>query len=172
MGVGATLTANAVGILTVDGVATVLNDVILVKNEVTSAYNGVYKVTTEGTAGVAYILTRAVEQDQPTEFIGASVFITAGGTLANTAWNCTTTVVTVGTTSVSFTQTASVNTYLASTGLQLIGNTFSITSVVATLTGVQTLTNKSLTAPIFTGVIDQGNGIVKISNGTSPVRTG
>lgn len=159
------------GILTVDGVATVLNNYILVKNEATPAYNGVYKVTTEGTAGVAFILTRAVEQDESVEFVGAYIFVTAGS-LAYTGWNCTSTVTTVGTTAVVFTQTSFINTYLAGTGLQLVGNTFSITSVVATLTGTQTLTNKSLTSPIMTGEVDQGGALVKVGSGSSPLRTG
>ena len=58
-GVGKTLTMNAVGILSVDGVNTVLGDRILVKDQVTGADNGIYEVTTEGTGGVAAVLTRA-----------------------------------------------------------------------------------------------------------------
>lgn len=57
-GVGATLTANAVGTLTIDTHQVLLNEYVLVKNEATSANNGYYKCTTEGTAGVAYVLTR------------------------------------------------------------------------------------------------------------------
>lgn len=63
-GVGATLTGNAVGILTVDGVNTVINDRILVKNQAAQDDNGIYKVTTEGTAGAAFVLTRATDFDQ------------------------------------------------------------------------------------------------------------
>src|SRR3972149_3276601 len=62
-GVGKTLTADAVGVLTVDGIATFLNDRILVKNQVTGANNGIYLCTTEGTAGVAFVLTRATDFD-------------------------------------------------------------------------------------------------------------
>ena len=42
-------------------------------------------------------------------------------------------------------------TYTAGTGLDLSGTTFNIDSTVATLTGSQTLTNKTLTTPAFTG---------------------
>ncbi len=62
-GVGKTLTASAVGILTVDGVALVLNDLVLVKDQANAVDNGLYKVTTAGTAGVAFILTRDTAMD-------------------------------------------------------------------------------------------------------------
>jgi len=78
-GVGKTLTANAVGVLTVDGVATVLNDRILVKNQVAGADNGIYKVTTEGTAGVAFVLTRATDCDTNAEVTaGTFTFLEEG----------------------------------------------------------------------------------------------
>lgn len=71
-GIGKTLTADAVGVLTVDSIATVLNDRILVKNEVTGSNNGIYKVTTEGTASVAYVLTRAADFDQAIDIEAAT----------------------------------------------------------------------------------------------------
>lgn len=78
-GAGKTLTADAVGILTIDGVATVINDRILVKNQVLGDDNGIYKVTTEGTAGVAFILTRATDFDVDAEVTaGAFTFIEEG----------------------------------------------------------------------------------------------
>lgn len=84
-GVGHTLTANAVGVLTVDGVASVLNDRILVQDQASADDNGIYLHTTEGTAGVAFILTRATDFDQATagEIVdGAGVNVTAGATNA------------------------------------------------------------------------------------------
>ena len=54
---------NAVGVLTVDGFATGLNDRVLVKNQVTGADNGIYRVTTQGTADVAAVLTRATDAE-------------------------------------------------------------------------------------------------------------
>src|SRR5688500_10866991 len=64
-GVGATLTADAVGILTVDGVALALNDRVFVLPAHAGANDraGIYALTTEGTAGVAFILTRATDFD-------------------------------------------------------------------------------------------------------------
>lgn len=58
-----TLTANAVGVLTVDGIAPLINERILVKNQVSKFQNGIYTLTTVGTGGVAFILTRATDAD-------------------------------------------------------------------------------------------------------------
>ena len=85
-GVGHTLTAQANNILTVDGVATALNDRILVKDE-DNENDGIYKVTTEGEAGVKYVLTRATDADQDAECVaGMYTFITAGDTLVGSSW--------------------------------------------------------------------------------------
>lgn len=46
-----TLTASSAGVLTIDGVATALNDRILIKDQSTGSNNGIYKVTTAGAAG-------------------------------------------------------------------------------------------------------------------------
>ncbi len=79
-GVGKTLTATAVGILTVDGVNLVLNDLVLVKNQVNAVDNGLYKVTTAGTAGVAFVLTRdtAMDATGAETTPGVTTAITAG----------------------------------------------------------------------------------------------
>jgi len=61
----ATLTANAFGVLTVDGVNVAVNARILVKDEGSpSAKNGVYRLSTLGTASVKWILTRTTDADQ------------------------------------------------------------------------------------------------------------
>lgn len=77
LGVGATITMSAAGILTVGGYNTVLNDIVLVKDETGSSapYNGLYKVTTAGTSTVAAVLTRNTDNDQAAEFVGKAVFV-------------------------------------------------------------------------------------------------
>lgn len=108
-GVGKTLTASAVGVLTVDGVATVLNDRILVKNQDSGSDNGIYKVTTEGTTGVAFVLTRAIDFDEDAEVTaGAFSFIEEGDTLADQGWVLTTNdPITVDTAALTFGQFSS-----------------------------------------------------------------
>ena len=108
-GEGKTLTMNAVGVLTVDGVATVLNDRVLVKNQVTGADNGIYKVTTQGTANVAAVLTRATDADQAAE-VTAGMFTFAEKGTANGDKGfvlITDDPITVDTTALAFSQFAS-----------------------------------------------------------------
>jgi hypothetical protein len=100
------LTAGSNGILAVDGVNTVLGDRILVKNQASDLQNGLYYVSTEGTAGVPYVLTRARDADQDYEITpGMMVTVEAGGTLADTVWTVTTdTAITIGSTAITFAQ--------------------------------------------------------------------
>jgi hypothetical protein len=122
-GVGATLTANANGALSVDSVAVAVGNRILVKNEATQANNGVYTVTQTGSAGAPYILTRATDFDTAgtgVDQIDAGDFflITAGSTLANTSWVQQTPLpITVGSTAIVFSQFGAPLTYSAGTGL-------------------------------------------------------
>jgi hypothetical protein len=138
-GVGATLTANANGALSVDSVAVVVGNRILVKNEVTQANNGVYTVTQTGSAGTPYILTRATDFDSAgtgVDQIDAGDFflITAGTTLANTSWVQQTPLpITVGTTALVFQQFGAPITYSAGTGLnESPAYTFNIANTAVT----------------------------------------
>ncbi len=126
-GVGKTLTMNAVGILTVDGVATVLGDNILVKDQVDPINNGVYTVTTEGTAGVAAVLTRRTNYDQDAEVLLGTMFGVSQGTQAGTVWvMISPDPVVVDTDPILFTYFLTGATYSAGTGLTLGGNTFAV----------------------------------------------
>ena len=126
-GVGATLTAIAVGVLTVDGVAVVLNDRVLVKDEVAGANNGIYFCSVAGTAGVAYVLTRSTSFDSGTEISGAFTFVEEGTTLADNGFVCTTNdPITVGTTAISFTQFSGAGQITAGAALTKTGNTLDV----------------------------------------------
>lgn len=133
-GVGATLTANANGALSVDGVAAVAGDRVLIKNEVTQANNGVYVVTQTGSGAAVYILTRATDFDSAGSGVdqidqGDFFLVTGGLTLANTSWVQQTPLpITVGTTAIYFIQFGAPITYSAGTGLSLAGTVFSITN--------------------------------------------
>ena len=122
-GVGATLTANANGALTVDSTLTVVGYRVLVKNEVTQANNGVYTVTQVGSAGTPYILTRATDFDTAGSGVdqideGDFFLVTSGTANANTAWvQQTPPPITVGTTAIVFQQFSAPITYTAGTGL-------------------------------------------------------
>ncbi len=156
-GVGATLTANANGALTVDGVAAVVGNRILVKNEATQANNGVYTVTQVGDGSTPYILTRATDFDSSGSGVdqidaGDFFLVTAGSTLANTSWVQQTPLpITVGTTAIVFSQFAAPVLYSAGTGLSLTGTTFSITN-----TGVSASTYGSASSVPVIAVNAQG----------------
>lgn len=105
-GVGATLTGVALAALTVDGVAVVAGNRILVKNEAAPANNGIYTVTVVGSVGLAYVLTRATDYDTAAEItVGSATFISEGTANTDTQWVMTTTgVIVVGTTGLVFAQ--------------------------------------------------------------------
>lgn len=126
-GVGATLTGNVNGALTVDGYTFASpadnGTRILVKNESNSARNGVYTLTQAGSAGAPYILTRATDFDTAGTGVdqinqGDFFLIISGTANANTSWVQQTPLpVTVGTTGITFTQFGAPLTYSAGTGL-------------------------------------------------------
>lgn len=104
---------------TLDGVTTSASRV-LVKNQSTTANNGVY-VSSSGS------WTRATDFDAWTEIPSASLFVEEGTTQADTLWVCTSNAGgTLGSTAVTFTQFGSAVSYLAGSGLQLNTLTFSL----------------------------------------------
>jgi len=148
-GVGATLTGVSFGALTVDGVAVALNDLIVVKDEVAQANNGIYKMTTLGTGGILYVLTRATNMDQATEIGQAYSFITAGATNINTSWNVNSGTYVVGTTAIVWNQFSAAPTFVAGDGLALSGVTFSVNVDTTTIAIVaDTLERAALTGDV------------------------
>jgi hypothetical protein len=130
-GVGKTLTGSATGVLTVDGITVALNDRVLVKNEGggSSTHNGVYKCTTAGDVGVAYVLTRATDFDgsPSSEVIDGSFLFIGQGSLAGTGWvQIANDPITVDTDALEFAQFNSQTAYVAGAGLTLSGSTFNV----------------------------------------------
>jgi hypothetical protein len=128
-GVGATLTASANGLLSVDGGTLTAGDRVLVKNEVSgnAPYNGVYVVTATGGASALFVLTRAADMDSAVDFPGAFEFVTSGDTFADSGWVCTTdSPVVVGTTAIAFSQFSGAGQIDAGNGLTKTGNTLNV----------------------------------------------
>lgn len=126
-GVGATLTLS-VALTTLDGYTLQNGNRILVKNEATPAYNGIYTWATGGT-----VLTRATDFDTAAEIAsGDYTFVTYGTTYASSGWVQSTVMVTVGTTPITWIQFTGAGTYTAGTGLTLAGTQFSITNTAVT----------------------------------------
>lgn len=107
-GVGATLTASANGVFTVDGATPAVGKRILIKDQTNAAQNGAYTVTNAGSASTTWVLTRATDYDTSAEMnAGDGFYIDSGSTLANTLWVQTTPApIVIGTDNIVFTQFA------------------------------------------------------------------
>jgi hypothetical protein len=128
-GVGATLTANANGALTVDSYTFTSpadnGTRILIKNQANGAQNGVYTLTQAGNSspGAPFILTRATDFDSVGTGVdqideGDFFLVTSGTANVNTAWvQQTPPPITIGTTAIVFQQFSAPITYTAGTGL-------------------------------------------------------
>lgn len=106
-GVGATLTAGSNNVaLAVDGYTfTALGQRILVKNFGTPADNGVYYVTQVQASILPVILTRALDYDQPSDINNTGAIPVVNGTVnALTSWLLTSSVTTVGTDALTYSQ--------------------------------------------------------------------
>jgi hypothetical protein len=138
-GVGATLTKTVpFSTLSVDGGSPTVGQRILVKNQTSGAQNGIYVVTSVGSALVGWVLTRATDYDtsgsgQNEIDQGDYVLVLSGTTQANTSWVQQTALpITVGTTALVWLQFGAPITYSAGTGLTLSTTTFSITNTAVT----------------------------------------
>jgi hypothetical protein len=89
-GVGATLTANANGAFpTIDFSETLSQgERILVNNQVAALQNGIYVLTNAGSGGTPWVLTRATDLNQTSQFSGlVSVYVTAGTSYGGSTMN-------------------------------------------------------------------------------------
>ena len=106
---------------TVDGIALVTGDRILLKDQTTQTENGLYTVNASGAP------TRATDADSGAEMSGAAVYVTNGTTNQGTRWVCNTTgTITLGSTSLTFVQFAGGSAYTAGNGLTLAANDFNV----------------------------------------------
>jgi hypothetical protein len=111
---------------TVNGVALVAGNRVLVKDQTLSQNNGIYIVD-------ASTWSRAPDANTWDELVSAYVFVEQGTTLADTGWVCTVNAGgTLGTTPVTWTQFSGAGSYTAGTGLTLTGTVFSITNTAVT----------------------------------------
>jgi hypothetical protein len=108
------------GTQTIDGVALVSGDRILVKNQNTASQNGIYVVATGA-------WTRSVDADIWNELISAFTFVEEGTANSDTGWVSTVDAGgTLGVTSVTFVQFSGAGSFLAGDGLTLAGNVFNV----------------------------------------------
>ena len=120
-GVGATLTISGATLTAIDGVTLSTDNRILIKDETTSAHNGIYVFTS------STVLTRASDFDTPTEMAGGDfTFVQQGTEYNDTGWVMTDPVTTVGTSDVNFVQFSGAGSFTAGAGLTLTGTEFSV----------------------------------------------
>lgn len=114
------------GTQTIDGIAVVAGDRVLVRGQTTASANGVYVVA-------AGAWTRATDADSTGELTpGAFWFVEEGTTYGKTQWRIENTgTITLGTTSININQFGAAASYVAGNGLALAGNTFSVQPVAS-----------------------------------------
>jgi len=148
---------------TLDGVTLSTGDRVLVKDQATGSENGIYIVKASGAPD------RSTDADTGAEVTANfAVFVEQGTVNADSGFTLTNNgAVTIGTTALVFTQFTGLGQIIAGTGLDKTGNTLDIDSTVVTLTGTQTLTNKTLTSPVIntpTGITKSDVGLANVDN--------
>ena len=140
-----------------DGVNLATGNRILVTGQNTSSENGIYKIITLGT-GANGVWTRALDADETIEIkTGLVAYVSEGTAYKDAQWKLITNdPITVGSTSLTFERvtTGTITSVSAGGGITVTGTgdvTVAVNSNVVTLTGNQTLTNKTLTSPTITG---------------------
>ena len=123
-----TITASSNGAISVDGVSLTTNDRVLVKDQTTQTQNGFYKVTTVGSGGAAFVLTRTPDADEASEVTGgAFTFVEEGTANADNGYvashNGTPT---LGTTNITFDQFSGAGQIAAGAALSKTGNTIDV----------------------------------------------
>jgi hypothetical protein len=109
------------GTQTIDTIAVVAGDRVLVKDQSTASQNGIYTVS-------AGAWSRSIGADDWDEYLGAITFVIEGSQ-AGSAWYCTAQPGgTLGTTAINWSNFSVSSTYTAGTGLTLAGTQFSITN--------------------------------------------
>lgn len=113
----------------VDGVVLATGDRILIKNQTTGSENGVYTVTANGAP------VRTADADSSAEVTaGLTCFVSEGDVNGNSSWTLTTDdEISLGTTSLEFTQVAGGSLYHAGDGLTLDGSSFNVTPADSSL---------------------------------------
>jgi hypothetical protein len=153
------------GTQTVDGIELEAGNRVLVKNQSTASENGIYLVVSGGT------WTRAIDFNTSGKVTsGAFTFVEEGTANADSGWVLTTDgAVTLGTTSLTFTQFSGAGQITAGAGLTKTGNTLDVGGTIGRIvvnadsidldtTGVSAGTYKSVTVDVYG----------RITGGTNP----
>jgi hypothetical protein len=128
----------------VDGVALVTGDRILLKNQTTQSENGIYTVNASGAP------TRATDADSAAELVNATVFVSAGTINKDLSYTQTTDApITVNTTALVWAQIGIGSTYVAGNGLT---ESPALTFNVGAGTGITVAADTVSVDPAYTGL--------------------
>ena len=138
-GAGKTLTnSGSQSAITIDSIVPSSGERVLVKDQTTGANNGIYTVTTVGSASINWVLTRATDADNtPTGEVTAGMFtfVEEGTTNADSGWVMTTNdAITLDTTSLAFVQFSGAGQITAGNGLTKTGNTIDVVGTTSRIT--------------------------------------
>jgi len=148
------------GTQTVDGVALSVGDRVLVKNQSTSAQNGIYIVQSGA-------WTRAEDADTASELNdGATTFVQSGGQDATT-WAQILPVTTLGTSNQTWVQQGAATSYIAGNGLTLTGQTFAVGGTTNRITVGSTSVDIASTYAGQTSITTLGTVSTGTWNGTA-----
>ena len=174
-GVGATLTGGLQA-FTTDGVTFTAADVnvsrVLVKDQTSGPENGVYLLTTLGSATTNWVLTRVVDMDEPADFPSAVIAVQEGNTYADEQFICITNndpnnPIVIGTNTITFNRIASGLT--AGNGIN-INNTTDVISAVGTTNRIDVSGGTIDIASTYVGqtsIITVGTITTGVWNGTA-----
>ena len=123
--------AGTLAAINIDGVPLSIGDRVLVKDQADAAQNGIFEVTTVGSGGVAWVLTRTSDADNSPgtgEVTGGMfTFVEQGTVNADSGWVMTTNgTVTIGTTGLNFVQFSGAGQITAGAALTKTGNTLDV----------------------------------------------
>jgi hypothetical protein len=158
-GVGATLTRVSSFItFVIDGYFPSVNQRVLIKDQTTQTWNGVYTVTTVGSPSVGFVLTRATDADTYGPGVNQlslnSYFFIQNGTVnKGTAYvlSAPSGTITFGTSNIQFSEFSSSQIYTGTSPINVTSTVISLTTVPATLGGTGTAT-------VTTGDLLYGSG--------------
>jgi hypothetical protein len=127
-GAGTLTNSGAQAAITIDGVALIADDRILVKDQSAALQNGFYKVTTVGNGSTNWVITRTPDADAASELTaGAFTFAEEGTANGDNGYVLSTDgAVTLGTTAINFEQFSGAGQITAGNGLTKSGNTINV----------------------------------------------
>lgn len=144
------------GAQTIDGIAVIAGDRILVKAQTSPQQNGIY-VAASG------VWTRSTDFDASSEVVGASCFVSEGASLGNGVWVMTTDApVSIGVTPLTFVQANAGTSYTAGTGVVIVGGVVKIDDAVVARKVSATIGDGSTTTITLTHNLNTQDVVVSV----------